>query len=143
MFFPESLYQLTQRDLQVSWLSPVHVFESVSLPAAGVSVLPVNPVPLGQLLIVTNLVNTANRGGAATISEQRILLTRPGFAGPLITAARPPAPTRNFLAWTGQLLVPAGWSVQFDADFSVAAAGNEVQGSVSGMLIPIGNVQRI
>lgn len=152
MFFPESLYQLSARDLQVSWLDPVFFREESSVAAVSHEIT--YTVPQGRALLLQNLVADAAAGAAQTCSDMQTMARPPttnqqfyiavnwynGGGGFPVSAA---APQQRAVNWAGQLLVPELWRVSIQANFSAAANPNFCHLSVIGLLIPIANVQRV
>jgi hypothetical protein len=143
MFFPESLYLLSARDQQVSWLEPVFFREEVLDTQVGLEIQ--YQVPQGRCLLLQTAVGDGAAGAAQTCDNLQVL-------------ARPPtANVQTYLAvswyggalqgrmvnFSGSVIVPELWIVMAQANFSAAANANFVHLSISGLLIPIGNVVRV
>lgn len=143
-FFPEALYLLSDRDQQVTWLDPVLFEANVSL--AQLNVISAFIVPTGRLLLLQNAVGDFAAGAAQTVSNAQIVVRPVATPNPYTLIAvnyYGPAVQQRFINWSGSIVVPPGWQVQADGVFSAAAAANYVDLAISGLLIPIGNVQRV
>lgn len=143
MFFPESLYLLSQRDQQVTWLEPV-IQRSTSTSAA-VSISHAFAVPEGRALLLQHA-HVRAIGGAAQLNTVRSLyLDRPGapevYLDRSLTAG--PVAGEAFLEWQGSVLLPAGWRVTTSSTFDAAANPNSLYTSLAGLMIPIGNIARL
>lgn len=147
MFFPELLYQLSARDQQVSWLDP-----SVSRITAGAAAPTVTAnlltVPAGLALILQALSVGLDPGAAQSILNVafRILPPAPAAAPEVLISNEWFVLTANQNRahnWQGSVLVPPGWRLACVGTFDAGAANNVVDASHMGILIPIGNVQRI
>lgn len=150
MFLPESLYLLSARDQQVTWLDPLFT-GALELTAAVADLQQNYVVPDGRALLLQSVHVFGSGGGAQTCTYIEIALDLPG--SPLtytyLSSNYPGSPgavaavqTRT-QQWSGALIVPEKWRVAGAAGFSAAAVPNSVFLSVAGLLIPIGNVQRV
>jgi hypothetical protein len=146
MLVPEFLYQLSGRDQQVTWLDPR--IQRVSESQASVSFSTVaDIVPEGRALILLNASLLVAPGGAQTVNA----------ASAFIAVVVPNGPTRriatlNFtpagaedvaLNWVGQILLPPGWGLLGGAAFNLGVAANVLTFDYFGVLIPVGNIQRV
>lgn len=156
MFFPEGLYTLSARDQQVTWLDPGMYGEASGIPGplysntiAGDGSVS-QQVPEGRALILQHVLANFQPGPIAApvqVSTLRRILVRPPNAGTTEVWLKE---ERNALAagvalsldWQGSLLVPPRWFVQAYAEYNGGVA-NELTLNIGGMLIPIGNVQRL
>lgn len=153
-FWPEGLYQLSARDRQVTWLDPlldgptgatlVGPLRSVTIGTDG-SVS--RQVPDGRVLVLQSVVGYFAPGTAANANTLARLLIRPPTAGTLEVWLREQrqAAAAGFsteLAWQGSVIVPPQWFVQAYGEFD-AGADNEIALNIAGILIPVGNVQRL
>lgn len=144
MFFPESLYLLSQRDQQVSWLDPVLFRNEAAIAAVD---LGLNfTVPNGRALILQNVLVYAIGGGAQTVTAMEIALQLPGAGvGSFVylTAREPVGAAVAQLQWQGSVIVPEKWQVAGNASFSAGAVANTIVTGTTGVLVPIGNMQRL
>lgn len=150
MFFPEALYTLSARDQQVTWLDPVFT-GALELTAAVADLQQNYVVPNGRVLLLQS-VHVLGQGGAGqNCTYIEIALDLPGspatytylsshYLGAPGAAAVGPNRTQQ---WSGSLVVPERWRVAGAAGFSAAVNPNSVFLSVAGLLLPIGNIQRV
>lgn len=149
MFLPEGLYTLSARDQQVTWLDPL--FTRVELVAAAADLQANYVVPDGRALILQSVHTYGEGGGAQNCTYIEIALDLPGspltytYLSSHYLGAPGAAVIGNNRAqmWSGSIVVPEKWRVAGAAGFSAAALANSVFHSVVGLLIPIGNIQRI
>lgn len=145
MFIPESLYLLSARDQQVTWLEPFASDFSSSLAATEV-IVSSSMVPDGRCLILQSCVLAGDPGAAQAARQLQLRLVAPG-GGVVFLAGKENTPDvadlNRWLNWSGSILVPQDWSIAGDVTFSAGAAANLAELSVVGVLIPIGNIQRI
>lgn len=144
MFFPESLFLLSSRDQQVTWLDPL--IRRISATIAAGTVEAFEEVPVDRALIVQSLAMHALPGAAQNIENMAIALTPPGNGARIFVTVDRTTRAVNLQAalnWTGSIIVPPGWNVTVSGGFGAAAVANSVVLDIIGMLIPIGNVQRI
>jgi len=147
MIFPEFLYQLSERDQQTTWLDPVVSFVRV---AGGLTVLTSTfTVPVGRMLLLTSACVFGLPGAGQSCNGVRVEV-RPRDAALAVVIARwvpvtLPSPVTNPITinFSGQVIVPADWTVVSLGDFTFAAANNTLDASLTGILLPIGNVQRV
>jgi hypothetical protein len=147
VLFPEFLFQLSARDQQVTWLDPLITDQVVS--AALTTVDALIRVPDGRCLILTTAVTSVDPGAGQNFTAITLALLAPG---PVATAnvveiaenRTPGAADANFaLAWSGAVLVPPGWAVLARNVFNSGVAANVTRLNITGMLIPVGNIQRV
>lgn len=144
MFLPESLYLLSDRDRQVSWLEPVLYRAEATIAAVSVGLN--YTVPDGRALILQNAFVYSGGGGAQTTTELEIALQFPagGVGSYTYLDARSGITTQLAqLRWTGSVLVPEKWQVAHAGTFSAGAVGNLLVIGVTGILVPIGNILRV
>lgn len=145
MFVPEFLYQLSARDQQRTWLDPVLV--SLSANVAGVEFNSnVFLIPNDKVMIVNNLVLAADPGAAqACIALQLSLLvpTALSFIPIARTTFAAVLNENQALNWSGSLVAPPGYAVNMLGTFDAGVAANQITGTVVGILIPVGNIQRV
>lgn len=148
MRFPEFLYQLSARDQQVTWLDP---FFSNAESTGAAAALSANITPDRQrTFILSSLSANAFVTGAATVAAL-LLLAVPPQGNPQFAIAQTSsaytgggaAGTQLQLNWSGELIIPPGWILRATALYSAAVAGNEVEMTAGGILIPAGNIQRV
>lgn len=145
MFFPEFLYQLSARDQQVTWLDPRIARGDTLLAAAAVTAVAIT-VPTGLVLVLQNASLEADPGAAQNVTESFFeLLTPDAATGVRITQDRTAlaANVIGHLNWSGSILVPPNWQVRGAANFNAAAAANRVIADCIGILLPVGNIQRV
>lgn len=145
MFFPEFLYRLSERDQQVTWLDPFIFEQGVSV-AGTTPNTTVSSVPLDRALVVQSatVVGIPGAGQACTflrmtvrapLGNQSIRLFQQGFA----VAAN----VQQAINWQGSILIPPLWSLTVESVFDAGVAVNQIVGGIWGILIPVGNVQRV
>lgn len=145
--FPEQLYQLTQRDHQVTWLEPF--FASISNAAIATSVdSGFVTVPNDRVLLLLNVAARVEPGAGQTSSSLNVRFrTQAGAASfqPILRQENYAATGVTFnLHWVGQILVPSAWEIFATGGFSAAPANpNSTFLNVIGMLIPNANIQRV
>lgn len=147
MLFPELLYQLSSRDQQVTWLDPYLRFVDQS--TAAVDVSSTFTIEDGKALVLQSATVEATPGGAQTTTWTKLLVRGPistdlnqsAYLAGSFTASGENA--AKFLNWSGSLIVPPQWRITGRAVFSAGAIANNVRLSLLGVLIPIGNIQRI
>lgn len=145
MFFPELLYQLSARDQQVTWLDPQlsRVQASNAATSVGINWL---EVPVGRALVLTNL-QLRGSPGLAQACTRLIAEMTPRGGGTTVNIANDDFAAVANLAqnvnWSGEIIIPADWIISVAASFDAGAAANSIDISGAGILIPLGNVQRI
>lgn len=145
----EFLYELTPRDMQQSWLDPVIVTTN-GLVAASV-VFTTYEIPIGRCLLLRSCVANADGGGAQTVDRVTLELFPPDES--VVAIAISEKITTNVgnaaakismnTEWSGEILVPQEWTLRARGNYSAAVAANSIELHVIGLLIPIGNIQRI
>jgi len=141
--WPEQLYVLSQRDLQVTWLDPIIRELSASIASPNVNT-PILTVPQDRYLILLHCLLHVRPGAGQANSETRINANPPiqGAAIQLLAIGTRANDVREFAhAWPG-LLLPPNWSLQGSGNFSAGVAANLVAVSIFGILVPAGNIQR-
>lgn len=145
MFFPEYLYQLGGRDQKITWLDPTLFFQQLGL--AGTSVSIVFRVPFERVLVLQHAWAEFIPGAAQTANIKRLEVIPPTGTAPAMRLAidrvTGGAAAPQNLSWTGSIIVPAQWGVWVDSTFNAGANVNTVTLSLLGVLLPIGNVQRV
>jgi hypothetical protein len=143
VFFPESLFLLSDRDRQVSWLDPLITSPESSQMLATFEVS--YTVPNGKALLLQSVHGVAVGGGAQTCSEIGLAVrtTSLGTYTYLNSDFETAAGADREVSWRGSVLVPERWLVLADAVFSAGVAANFLKLSIFGMLVPIGNIQRV
>jgi hypothetical protein len=143
-FFPEYLYQLSGRDEQVTWLDPLFNLQAGTGTTATVDTTDI-VVPTGRALLLQAANVEATITGVEALQVLRIRLITPGtpFVFPLAIQFELAATGSDALNWSGSVIVPPGWSLDGFAQKSGAVSSILVQFTISGLLIPIGNIQRV
>ena len=143
-FWPEALYQLAARDHQITWLDPVlfHTFTA----AAATTVEAKFTVPAGRMLLLQSATVEAVSGAAQTVSYLAVVAIPPVGGVPFVALAgewTTGAPAKRFVNWSGSVVIAPGWIIDGTADYSAGAAANTTGLAIAGLLIPVGNIQRI
>lgn len=145
MFFPDFLYQLSQRDQQVTWLDPAlsRIISSVAAATVTADFI----VPNDRMLLLSAFYAVFSPGAAQNVVDTRIELLSQSLVSPAVIL------TRNSNALAAGIItdtdrqceipVPPLWRVRATGVFNAGAAANDVHLSIAGMLIPIGNIQRL
>lgn len=156
MFFPDALYTLSARDLQLTWLEPV--LFSTRVTAAGAFLQDRYEVPTDRMLLLQHVglrlfpaatetivvaqsgILLANAGVTTTPPAVRLVMsTGAGTAQQNAAVA-----VQHWMSWQGSILVPPAWTVEAVGNFSPGAAATDVlELYVIGLLVPPGNVQRL
>lgn len=142
MFFPESLYLLSDRDLQVTWLDPL--FLQVPAASAATQVTASYRVPEGRaLLLQSGCIQL--QAGAGQTSLQAYLRAQPPTGGleSVIRGEYFTATANWAINWAGSIIIPPNWDLVALGVFNAAAAVNNLTMYAQGMLIPVGNLQRL
>lgn len=144
-FWPEALYELSARDRQVTWLEPV-IFRGNETGDNFGSVI--YTVPDGRLLLLQNAYLQVWPDVGNQVTDWKILIGAPGpsFQETYLRASQGVTFAINLVLneyWSGSVVVPEKWSVRGIGVFSGAAVGDYVDFSMHGLLVPIGNVQRV
>lgn len=143
--FPEQLYQLSQRDLQVTWLDPA-IFQNIDILAAVSVNTTLFTVPEGRVLLLQSVSAIADPGAAQSCRSVSISLLQPVSATlfPLARETFAVAADQDRVAnWSGSIMVPPGYGINALATFDAAVAANSIRGDMVGLLIPLANVQRV
>lgn len=140
------LYEISQRDMQLSWLDPLFHRERITTATASISVE--YTVPLGRVLLLSSAVASAVAGSLLTTTLVSIGFVKTSASSEfdlmvlpsdqLTTAAK----NRYSANWSGRVTVPQDWIIKSSAAFSGTTDVNSLTLSLIGMLIPIGNIQR-
>lgn len=144
MFPPELLYQLSARDQQVTWLDPI--FDRGDVTTAAVSVAAtLHTVPDGRVLVVHSVHAEARPGAAQACTELAIVARAAGMPNRRLAASffTVTANLPRSVDWSGSILLPPDGVIIAVGTFDAGVAGNNVLGDVMGVLIPVGNIQRV
>jgi hypothetical protein len=142
--FPEQLYELSARDRQVTWLDPFYQRATQAAAAVNLSLV-WGQVPEGRVLFLQSL--------AVRVIPAAPLIANSGWAGVQVPGASVVAhiltgmpfttpPTPSVFMWQGSILVPPRWQFEASVDFSGVGA-HVIEGFAIGVLVPIGNIQRV
>lgn len=144
-FFPESLYQLSERDQKVTWLDPALRTANLQLSATVVTVnLLTVPTDRAFLLQSATALGIPTAGQAVTAlgiiarppsSAVNIRIHQENF--PIVASQQ-----RN-VNWSGSLILPPNWLLVCIGEFDIGAAANLTILDAIGMFIPSGNIQRV
>lgn len=145
MFFPEFLFKISQRDQQVTWLDPF--FSADGLNLANVSVSAASIVPEGRALVLTHAFGRFTPGAGQNFTVLQLFYDK----GSGILPAMPLKESRTagaanaigLLDWQGQVVLTPGNRIVVTGTFNAGAAVNAVEVRAAGMLLPIGNIQRV
>lgn len=136
------LYRLTPRDEQVTPLDVL--FETRNATAVAVSVSAnIEQSALARFLALKTLVVFAEPGAGASIERLQVILQDRilGFTVSELAHQRiAPGVALEINLSYNDLLIPPGYNILATASFNVAAAGNSVNLSIGGILIPRGNL---
>lgn len=145
----EFLYQLSPRDMQQSWLDPVIVTVNGLTTASVVTAS--YEVPMARCLLLRSSVANADGGGAQTVDRVTLELLPPDESN--IAVAISEKITTNVgsgsnklsmnTEWNGEIVIPQEWTLRARGNFSAAVSANSIELHIVGLLIPIGNIQRI
>lgn len=139
MRFPEWLYKLLPGDrgsqqLGVLWR------EAASTQNAATVGITVYTVPADKCLVLTNMTTTGEATGV-TLQRMRMMADPPegnvryNFFDRWTAFG---AGTYGSNVWTGEVIIPGGWKIRAENNYSAAAATNTVTGEIHGYLIPRG-----
>jgi hypothetical protein len=145
VFFPEFLYQLNARDQQITWLDPLAL--QIATSVGGATVVG-NIVPsLDRVMILQAMCGDSNPGAAQTLDTTFLQLIPPGGTPAFSIAgfdfSTLPSGNDQFVNWVGSMMVPPGWTLRMTSIFNAAVAANVISFNVFGILIPVGNIQRL
>lgn len=141
------LYELSARDQQLSWLDPL--ITRVTLSSNTVTVEPQYEVPSGKALLLRSVSIWGDAGTTQTVTSLFIELahTTAGFETYLATifSEQLTTATKNDIAlnWSGLIVLPQNWIIRGTSNFDNGVNANTSSISLVGMLIPIGNIQRV
>lgn len=144
MFFPEFLYQLSGRDQQVTWLDPV--LQRLDASGAAVNLTVSYQVPVDRVLLLSALALEVGPGLAQNYTGAIARILGPGAStdSRLAGTLTPGAANQNaFIPWQGEVIVPPNWFVGANVDYNAAVAVNTMRLSIFGILVPVGNIQRL
>lgn len=145
MFFPESLYALSPRDEQVTWLDPR--LATVTSAVASVSVSATDAVPDGRVLMLQSAVAQSAPGAAQFATRLTIQVVGPVNNVPAVLlktdSVAKAANATSELSWEGSIIVPPGWTVRASCAYNAGAAVNTVVLNYCGILLPVANIQRV
>lgn len=143
-FFPEFLYQLSERDQALTWLEPVLHVVDVNAAAASLEARYVIPNDRALLLQHAAILVAPQATLISTlrilelmmpVSETEVVLKRVRLDG---------AVAQSFTDdWQGSILVPPSWIIRAFGSFNGALANNEVALFIIGMLMPVGGIVRV
>lgn len=142
MIFPESLYLLSPRDQEVTWLDPVAARGTLNQAATSVTIS-LFTVPQGRYLVLSQASAIAQPGAAQNVDQFQIdYLHLTDFYVIAIDNTAKAANIRASLNWNGQILIPPAATVRVVGSFNAAVAANTVGLWINGILIPAANIQR-
>jgi len=144
VFFPEFLYQLSARDQRVTWLDPL-ITDLTTLASSLQIDVPVI-VPEGRCLVLKNAVTEADPGAAQIVNVIALGLVTPSLSNFIeLQINRTPfaADTTAIPSWQGEVVVPPLWQITARGVFNAVVAANRVRLDIVGILIPVGNIQRV
>lgn len=142
--FPELLYQLSGRDQQVTWLDPLLTAPVSS--AASNFVFASYTVPADRALLLHHLAARGDPGAGQLITDIHIFLQAPAGSFTVTLERDEVAKAANanaIVTWQGELVIPPNWQVVGAITFDAGVQVNAEQTHVAGILIPIGNIQRV
>lgn len=140
------LYELSLRDQQVTWLDPLAFRSSLGDTQALIDRTYV--VPDGRALILSTAVCNANAGATQTVTVMSMELFAPGDLGSGAAFDEISGVQLGVLSailslvWSGRMYIPAGWLIRARVVYSAATNINTNELNLTGLLIPIGNIQR-
>lgn len=144
--FPESLFTLSQRDLQGTWLDPV--VRNVIAGLAATTVQAQFQLPVDRATLLTVMDVQATPGAGQTVQRLQLRLFPRGsltvgvrVAGKVSSAGV--AVRDELFATFPELLVPPGWIIEGSAIFDLGGVANTVDFNFAGVHIPAGNIQRL
>ena len=144
MFFPEVLYRLSKRDEQVTWLDPVA--SRISATLAGINPVAIYTVPNDRVLVLTAACIEATPGVGQNILL-KVLHTRPPTGGTNVTFRSDYVAggvgVQQGMDWDGEIAVPPSWTVNGNVLFNAGAVASTATLMMHGLLIPVGNIQRL
>lgn len=140
MRFPEWLYKLLPGDAGSQQLGVV--WRENTITAALVTVGgTVYTVPSDKCLVLTNATLHFTPGAAQTSNRRRLMADPPdGTTRYNIWDAQGATAVATATAhdWVGEVVIPPGWKVRVEGEFSAGAAANISNAEIHGYLIPRG-----
>lgn len=142
MIFPELLYQLSQRDAQVSWLEPAP--RRIDVAGAALFLNADFAVPDDRILMLTSCLARSIGNGADLVDTLTIGMLPPGLVTTVLLAAGTFSGTSDkVLQAILQVIVPSGWLLRAHSDYNAAISVHNLQFSFTGVLLPAGNFSRV
>lgn len=145
MIFPEFFYRLSPVDEQARLLDPLHFSQGTNL--AGGTVSHAFTVPDRHVAIVTHVFGRYTPGAGQNFTILQLQHDRGSGAAVTVTLKENRTPGAanvvGLLDWQGELVVPAGSRVLATGVFNAGVAANATELAVGGMLLPLGNIQRL
>lgn len=145
MFVPEFLYRLSARDEQVTWFDPV--YDQVGQSSTGANHVNVSSaVPTGRAWLITHILATGNPAPAENVIAINITLLDPLGTERLRLRDLEQALVGGAIAealWNGEIMLLPGWTVRSAVSKNAAVSNMISFLNVFGVLIPIGNIQRV
>lgn len=141
MKFPEFLWKLRPGEAGRQHTDLVNVFMQVSGLFTTLNASPLYVVPADAVLCLANACARALPGAAQTCSDLLMQYVAPNTGQQYHIASDSPGATSGTyrgLNWSGEIYIPPGCTVLMSASFSAAAASNQLQASLAGVLIPRG-----
>lgn len=141
--WPELLYVLSQRDLQITWLDPIIRTELGSAAAVNVETGTFF-VPLDRAMLLLHCALRINPGAGLNVVSAFLNVHAPFGPGvPLLHIGRLAADVSEGVHASPQVVLPPNWEIEGKATFSGTLNANVVEISIAGILIPPGNIQRV
>lgn len=145
MILLEQLYRLLRADEQVRLLDPY--FETVSSVGTIIGLNATLTVPERKALLLNHAYARILPGTGQNITANTQLLMRnPGATRVVLLDEVPNALAINVAArlmWQGEAVLMPGCTLRLDALFNSGIASNSITLYAHGMLIPLGNIERI
>lgn len=144
MIFPEALYELSPRDRNVTWLDPLVLHLDNGGGAAAGSQELVVEIPEGRVLMLHSACMAVRTLAVETTTL--MLLQAQRFVGGVefnLKQAFPGVTGRSQLDWQGEILIPSELRVRAFFSFSGVVQNKVIDFDLFGMLLPVGNIQRI
>jgi hypothetical protein len=141
MRFPEWLYRLLPGDAGSQQLGVVWREASAGNAVDTTLGVSIYTVPNDKCLVLTNMTSRIRPGAAQTRTRTRFMAdppagnTRYDFLTDTQALAGGVWSSPN---WQGEVIVPGGWRVRVETDFSSAVAQNNIEAEIHGYLIPRG-----
>jgi hypothetical protein len=136
--FPEWLYRLLPGDAGTQQLGVIWREGQTTQAASTVSNV-VYIVPTDKCLVLTNFAARWEVGAAQNINRRRVMADPPaGTTRYNILDSELDANTHVCENWQGEVVIPGGWSIRAEGNFSAGANANVVGIEIHGFLIPRG-----